>query len=301
MFFFDIVSLALGITPLIIEFLKHNPEIIHTLQAVKTKNTRENMAEFYKNLEYEVAMLKLTLTQLIKELPIKKELKEKFTNENSLSPSVWLEADDDFKIALEKRLDPCSASFKHSMEKILTILSKLVDDKSLPIGQTRNHLVSFYQLSEEMDKAYKLQQIYNDVPYAKLEKFFNTQHKIAMRLKLGWKKDKRNKMMYSLQKHNKRLDEMLCRTSENGTNYAIPEQRPTAKSTLHAGLRQKMHELRKAIGQIWCKCTAGHELRFGLSKTWKDKESVRLDMIMNLSKDGKVHWGESKINIHLNE
>jgi hypothetical protein len=118
----------------------------------------------------------------------------------------------------------------------------------------------------------------------------------------GWKKDKRDKLMNGIEKYNRRLVEMLKRTSETGTGYIPPQRRSITEFTTHLGLRQKMSDLRKAIGRVWCKCVGKHELRLGLSKTWKNEDHVRMDMIMNLSRDSKKwQWGESKINIHLKE
>jgi hypothetical protein len=63
-----------------------------------------------------------------------------------------------------------------------------------------------------------------------------------------------------------------------------------------------MSEFRRSIGRAWCRCVGKHEVRLGLSKTWKKDDHVRLDLLLNVSKDsGKVHWGESKINIFLKE
>ena len=122
------------------------------------------------------------------------------------------------------------------------------------------------------------------------------------KLRFGWTKDKRDKLMKGISKYNRRLEDMLKRTSEVGTGYIPPQRRAITEFTPHLGLRQKMSELRKALGRAWCKCVGKHELRFGLCKTWRNEDHVRMDMIMNLSKDNNTwHWGESKINIHLKE
>jgi len=119
---------------------------------------------------------------------------------------------------------------------------------------------------------------------------------------LGWRKDKRDKIIRGFAKYNKRLEDMLKRTSETGTGSIPPKRGSTATCTPHLGLRQKMNDLRRAIGRAWCQCVGKHELRFGLSKEWKSSDQVILDMIMNLSKhQAKWHWGESKISIHLEE
>jgi hypothetical protein len=103
-------------------------------------------------------------------------------------------------------------------------------------------------------------------------------------------------------KYNQRLENMLKRTSETGTGFIPPNRGSTATCIPHLGLRQKMSDLRRAIGRAWCKCVGKHELRFGLFKEWNSSDHVRLDMIMNLSKDHtKWHWGESKICIYLGE
>jgi hypothetical protein len=124
---------------------------------------------------------------------------------------------------------------------------------------------------------------------------------MSKRLILGWKKEKRDKHLKALSKHNDRLAKILKRTAESGAGY-VPTRREAVDCLPHLGLRQKMSELRKAIGRAWCKCTGPHEMRFGLFKTWKQRDEVHLDMLMNLSEEvEKCHWGESKVSIQLKE
>jgi hypothetical protein len=140
----ECIGLLLGVTPLIIEALKANPEPIDAFKATKTENAREILAEFYTDLGFEVSMLKITLTALVKELPIETALKEKLTNEKTLNPMIWKLPPQELQDALERRLSPCYESFVQSMQKLLRLLANLVEDKSLPCRLTENQIVSVF-------------------------------------------------------------------------------------------------------------------------------------------------------------
>lgn len=137
----EFIGLALGIAPLFIELLKAKPEPVHALKATNKESAKEMMAEFYRDLHYEVTMLRITLTGLVNELPIKADLKEKLTNEKSLGATVWKKPPPELQSALERRLSPCYDSFVHSMEKVLKLLESLVDDKSLPLALAEDEAV----------------------------------------------------------------------------------------------------------------------------------------------------------------
>lgn len=122
-------------------------------------------------------------------------------------------------------------------------------------------------------------------------------------MKFAWRKDKRDKVMNGISKYNKRLEDMVKRTSHTPNQFTpSPQHKSDVGCIQHLGLRQKLDDLRKAIGRVWCKCVGKHELRFGLHKTWKAEDHVRFDMLMNMPKGQKMwHWGESKVNVHLQE
>jgi len=139
------IGLVLGIAPLVIELLKAKPEPVHDMLAMKSENASELMEEFYGSLSYELSMLKMSLIQLVNELPIDVELKDKLLDDKSLDQSVWRNPPEKIQTAMEARLSACNESFVHSMEKILHLLAKLVDDKTLPFVLDPTHIVSdFY-------------------------------------------------------------------------------------------------------------------------------------------------------------
>jgi hypothetical protein len=137
----EAIGLALNIAPLLIELLKAKPEPVHALKATNKESAKEMMGEFYRDLHYEVTMLRITLTDLVNDLPVKADLKEKLTNEKSLDATVWKKPPPDLQSALERRLSPCYDSFVHFMEKVLNLLRKLVDDKSLPFALAEDEVV----------------------------------------------------------------------------------------------------------------------------------------------------------------
>lgn len=138
----EAIGLALGVAPLIVELLKANPEPLHAAKAVKKTVAKDMIEDFYTDLEYEVSMLKITLTHLVNELPLADELKAKLVDERSLDPMVWKRPSPETKASLENRLNPCYDAFVHSMEKILKLLSKVVKDGTLPVLLHADHVVS---------------------------------------------------------------------------------------------------------------------------------------------------------------
>jgi hypothetical protein len=146
----------------------------------------------------------------------------------------------------------------------------------------------------------------NETSYEKLEELLEGPLTLARKLRYGWTKEKRDRILQGLQKHNQRLTKMLKRSSTTNANFVPPQRRSTSGFVPDLGLRRMMSDFRKTIGRAWCKCVGKcveeHDARLGLSKTWKKENHVRLDLLLNLSPEkGKVHWGESKINIFLKE
>jgi hypothetical protein len=134
------LGLGLNVAPLIVELLKANPEPVHAIRALNAKHINECKAEFYRDLSFEVAMLRMTLTALVRELPISEEEKNKLIDEKSLDAMVWKRPSEELRSALEGRLSSCWDPFVQSMDKILHLLAKIVDDKSVPLAA--NQIVS---------------------------------------------------------------------------------------------------------------------------------------------------------------
>lgn len=141
-----------------------------------------------------------------------------------------------------------------------------------------------------------------ETSYEKIEELLEAELSLAKKLRIGWTKEKREKMLQGLQKHNERLARMLKRSSTMATKLFFPQRKSTGLGVPDLGLRRLMSGLRKSISSAWCKCIGRHEAQLGLQKTWKKEDHVRLDLLLNVSQEtGKVQWGESKINIYLKE
>ncbi|KAE9967146.1 hypothetical protein BLS_006546 [Venturia inaequalis] len=256
----EALGLGLGIAPLIAELLKANPEPVNAFKALDPKYITESRQEFYRDLAFEVTMLKMTLTSLVRELPITDEEKSKLVDDKNLDVMVWKKPSEELRSALEGRLSSCSDTFIQSMERILQLFGRIVEDKSVPLSANQ------------------------------------------IKLRIGWTKEKRDRILQGLQKHNQRLVRMLKRSSSIAARFLPPQRKFTGRGVPDLGLRRLMSGLRKSIGSAWCKCTGKHEAQLGLQKTWKKEDHVRLDLLLNVSQDtGKVQWGESKINIYLKD
>jgi hypothetical protein len=141
----EAIGLGLGIAPFLIELLKANPEPVHAMMAIKTDTAKEMMEEFYRDLEYEVSMFKITLINLIHELPITDDLKQELTDEKGIDSTLWKDPSPELKVALERRLSACFEAFLQSMGKILKLLSKVVKDGTLPVDLPEDHIVSIHK------------------------------------------------------------------------------------------------------------------------------------------------------------
>lgn len=133
----EALGLGLGIAPLIAELLKANPEPVNAFKALDPKHITESRQEFYRDLAYEVNMLKMTLTLLVGELSITEEEKSKLVDDKNLDAMVWKEPSEELQSALESRLSSCSDSFIQSMERILQLFGKIVEDKSVPLNSNQ--------------------------------------------------------------------------------------------------------------------------------------------------------------------
>lgn len=138
----EALGLGLGIAPLIAELLKANPEPVNAIKALNTKYMTESRQEFYRDLAYEAVMLKMTLASLVRELPITDEEKSKLIDDKNLDAMVWKSPSEELRSALEGRLSSCSDSFIQSMDRILQLFGKIVEDKSVPLNV--NQIVSAY-------------------------------------------------------------------------------------------------------------------------------------------------------------
>jgi hypothetical protein len=135
----EALGLALRIVPLIVKLLKADPELAHPFRALNAKLVNEFREEFYRDLSFEAVMLKMTLTTLVRELSISEEEKNKLIDEENLDTMVWKEPSEELQSALEGRLNICWDPFLQSMEKILRLFAKIVEDKSVLL--TENQIV----------------------------------------------------------------------------------------------------------------------------------------------------------------
>ena len=134
----EVAGLLMAVLPLFIAAAKPYQEGLDTIKtALHSKIVDEKLQDFYRELEYEVTLLKFTLENLIEGLPIAtEEEKDSFIenfNVNLLNKEI-------LNLAFNERLGRASETFESYLRKILRLLDKVVDDDTL--SSRENNMVS---------------------------------------------------------------------------------------------------------------------------------------------------------------
>ncbi len=138
----EIAGLLLAVLPLFIAAAKPYREGLDTMKtALRSKVMDEKLEDFYRELEFEVTLLKYTLEGLIQSLPIITEAeKDRFVESFDTS----LLDNGELTRAFNERLGRAFDTFESHLRHILRLLEKVVDDDTLQ--NTPNKKVNIYKI-----------------------------------------------------------------------------------------------------------------------------------------------------------
>ncbi len=125
----EIAGLLLAVLPLFVAAAKPYREGLETMKTtLRSKVMDEKLVGFYRDLEFEVTVLKYTLENLVKSLPIISE-----TEKDSLVESFDTSLLDKVQLtrAFNERLGRAYDTFESYLRQILRQLEKVVDDDTL--------------------------------------------------------------------------------------------------------------------------------------------------------------------------
>ena len=125
----EIAGLLLAVLPLFIAAAKPYRDGLETMStALSSKAMDEELEDFYKDLNYEVTLLRFTLESLVQSLPvITKEEKDRLINRFD----VRLLDEEVLTRAFNERLGRAYDTFESYLKQILLLLEKAVDDETL--------------------------------------------------------------------------------------------------------------------------------------------------------------------------
>ena len=125
----EIAGLLLAVLPLFIAAAKPYRDGLETMStALSSKAMDEKLEDFYKDLNYEVTLLRFTLESLVQSLPvITKEEKDRLINRFD----VRLLDEEVLTRAFNERLGRAYDTFESYLKQILLLLEKAVDDETL--------------------------------------------------------------------------------------------------------------------------------------------------------------------------
>lgn len=138
----EIAGLLLAVLPLFIAAAKPYREGLDTMKtALRSKVMDEKLEDFYRELEFEVTLLKYTLEGLIQSLPVITEAeKDRFVESFDTS----LLDNGELTRAFNERLGRAFDTFESHLRHILRLLEKVVDDDALQ--NTPNKMVNIYKI-----------------------------------------------------------------------------------------------------------------------------------------------------------
>jgi len=138
----EIAGFLLAVLPLFIAAAKPYREGLDTMKtALRSKVMDEKLEDFYRELEFEVTLLKYTLEGLIQSLPIITEAeKDRFVESFDTS----LLDNGELTRAFNERLGRAFDTFESHLRHILRLLEKVVDDDTLQ--NTPNKMVNIYKI-----------------------------------------------------------------------------------------------------------------------------------------------------------
>ncbi|KAH6887610.1 hypothetical protein B0T10DRAFT_73730 [Thelonectria olida] len=284
---FEIAGIVFAVLPLFIEVGKAYSDGASALHKAASRPLRDEKLEaFYEQFWWETFELRKQIEKVVDELP---GLSEKRKGEILKGDDVecWSRADDVDEALKSFFASPSDyLAFQKVMEKVLSLLSRLVEDKTVRISKAEKNHAKMYQTLEKFQK----DRLLGDA----LSSF-------SERLKF-WKKEKdRNTCLQNLATWNKRVAIVIdaaCKTAERRKAVSTRPKGPSSN------LRTLSKRLFAALQKCWsCDCESRHEARFCLASCIHSKKDpaqsgIHFDfLIAHPNCQTKWKWREGTVMI----
>ena len=294
----EIIGLILGVLPLFIAAAKPYREGLDTMKtALRSKFMDEKLEDFYRELEYEVTLLKYTLENLVESLPIVTEEEKDCFIERFEASLLNNEA---LTRAFNERLGRASDTFESYLRQILRLLEKVVDDDTLPsldnnmVSPSKSH--GGVSSSDHRKLKARVQSQQQEI-YPKLLILRDGVVKgrslaaLRRRIRFSAREDKRARLLRSISKCNERLERLLSLSSPAGPVIA---QKQPSRNGPPVSLRKVAHTLYDVVSCCWvCDCPIRHQAKLCLKCRHSDPSEIDFDMLFST----KDRWQEGRINI----
>ncbi|KAH6995388.1 hypothetical protein EDB80DRAFT_161715 [Ilyonectria destructans] len=282
---FEIAGIVFAVLPLFIEVGKaYSGSALH--KAASRPLHDEKLQEFYDQFWWETVQLRKQIENIVHELPgLSEERKWEILNGEDVES--WSQAADvDQAISSFFACQEDYLTFQKVMERALSLLSRLVEDKTVRISKADKNRVKMYQTLEKFQKDRLLG---------------NTMSSFSERLKF-WNKEKdRNTCLQNLAAWNKRLAKVIdaaCKAAERRKAVSTRPKVPSSR------VRTLSRRLFTTLKKCWsCDCESQHEARFCLASCIHSTQDplqseIHFDfLIAHPSCNTKSKWREGTVMI----
>ncbi|KAF4457914.1 putative intracellular serine protease protein [Fusarium austroafricanum] len=286
---FEIVGVVFGVLPFFIEAGKAYSDNVTSLRKATSRGLRDKeLEEFYREFYWETFQLKKSIEKIVCGLPgLSEDRKQEIIESQDVES--WSRATDVEKAL--KEFFACEGdhqAFEKVMEKVLSLLARLVEDKTVRVSKAERSNIEMYRKLETFQKESSEQK---------------TESSFIERFKF-WKKEKdRNVCLRNLNTWNKRITIMV-----NAACTAAEKRQPTTSRPKgpSSQLRALSRRLFTALQKCWsCDCDGRHEARFCLAScmcstkdSTKDSSGVKFDfLVTNPRCHSQWKWREGTVRI----
>ncbi|KAL1638135.1 hypothetical protein SLS58_008972 [Diplodia intermedia] len=282
----EVAGLVLAVIPIVASAADYHRRVYGAATtALRTKVKDEKLASQYQHLHNEVALLNLTIRDIVSDLPTLSA----GDKERLLNLDEQLLQDDRIELALSQRLGNSSTAFRDALNTVLKCLDDILSDRVLKL--------------ERADIVQAPRGLYKKLD--RLRTYGGNPKDLKGRIKFTSSDRKRRKALGKLTEQNKTLERFIRpspATSEETQGSQTPQEGDW-RLPPHSRSRQIIHNMYDAIAKVWtlhCTCPSPHEAMLSLSGcfAWFEGASEnRLDLFISTGDDTYRKWQESRMRV----
>ncbi|KAL1616795.1 hypothetical protein SLS54_008187 [Diplodia seriata] len=264
----EVAGLVLAVIPIFASATEHHRRVYGAATtALRSKVKDEKLASQYQHLHNEVALLNLTIRNIVSDLPTLSAADK----ERLLNLDEQLLQDDRIELALSQRLGNSSTAFRDALNTVLKCLDDILSDRVLKLERA-------------------------DIVVGTPD--------LKGRIKFTSSDRKRRKALGKLTEQNKTLERFIRPSpATEETQGSQTPQEGDWRLPPHSRSRQIIHNMYDAIAKVWtlhCTCPSPHEAMLSLSGcfAWFEGASEnRLDLFISTGDDTYRKWQESRMRV----